>query len=227
MIAALERIAASLGSLETISNQLGGGGNSGGGIEPLANIPGLVRNDVPREALAYPRQSLFILHGLAQGKVRLDGRGINVTADVKDFSGRRIATRLVNASTSAHSAEELMRLPATPVVRKDEQNLVEEVAPTTTEKGVWTFADGSTITAIGKGTSHVWKQRDGSAVAADAANLVVTEGTGAFKGARGLVSLLGITYTAPGQASPFSTPGGAFGPQHSIEVFQLSMGEDI
>lgn len=212
VVAALDRIAGSLQCLDTICVQLGGGRTSGG---------------LPADARAYPRQNIFVAHGIARGKVRLDGRGINVTAEVFDLSGKPIATRVVNASTTARSAEELMRLPLTPKVLVEDQNPVEEIQPTTTEKGTWTFADGSTLTAIGKGISHVWMQRDGSQVAADAANLVVVDGSGTYQGARGVVSLLGITHTPAGEPSPFSTPGGPFGPQHSIEVFQLSMGADV
>lgn len=214
IVSVLERMAGSLKCLDTLCVQMGG--------HPADGSQG-----VPAEALAYPKQNIFILQGVAKGKVRLDGRGINVTAEVRDFSGRQVATRVVNATTSARSPEDLMRLPAVPRVFLEEQNPVEEIQPTTTEKGTWTFNDGSTITAIGKGISHVWKQRDGSQVAADAANLVVVDGTGEYKGARGVVSLLGITYTAANQPSPFSTAGAAFGPQHSVEVFQLSMGSEV
>jgi hypothetical protein len=208
LIGAANRIADSLGSVEKIAESLGGGGLL----------------SVAREAFAYPGEEIFILHGVANGKVRADGRGINVSADLWTMNGEHIATKVLNAQTSAKTMEDLLRVPANPKVDLEDQTPVEEIQPTTLKKAKWTFKDGSTITAIGKGVSHIWQLKDGSTVNADAALMIVTNGTGRYEGAQGIASTEGITFTPAGNPNPFANPGGPLRNQHTIEVFKLSRG---
>lgn len=231
----LEQIAHHLGALSSIAAALGAPGAGGAQSSTSYKKPGRtgpssvnwggLSASVPKNAFAYPGEEIFILQGVANGKVRANGRGINVSADLWTFDGEHVATKILNAETSAKTMEDLLRVPPTPRISLDDQNPVEEIQPTTLKKAQWTFNDGSSLTAIGKGVSHIWQLRDGSTVNADAALMVVTSGTGRFEGVQGIASTEGITYTPAGSPNPFANPGGPLRNQHTIEVFKLSLGE--
>lgn len=86
---------------------------------------------------------------------------------------------------------------------------VPHVKPLAYTKGIWVFDDDSSITAVGPALSHLMPLKDGNFLFAVTCAQVITNGTGRFKGARGLKTSLGSTLAKadlfdPANDKPFS-----------------------
>ncbi len=70
--------------------------------------------------------------------------------------------------------------------------------PSAQTKGIWAFADGSSITAVGPAMSTLTQLDDGSFLFMVATAQWITNGTGKYDGAYGLKSSLGSTHIPAG-----------------------------
>ncbi|MGH9723406.1 MAG: hypothetical protein ACRD8O_24620 [Bryobacteraceae bacterium] len=90
-------------------------------------------------------------------------------------------------------------------------------------KGTWTFADGSSITAVGPANLHVIVYVDGASQLWVSGNQVITNGTGRFAGARGTKTVGGSSWVPKGvplTASPEFMV-------RTLEVFRVIRAENI
>jgi hypothetical protein len=197
-----------------------------GRIADAVGRGGINSFDLPDAVRSAPQMEVFVLYGEADATVREDGRGINADADLFAFDGSKVARKVLNAMTTAKNLDEISRVPKSPQVNRFDEGAVENVEPTTLKKAVWTFEDGSTITAVGKGVSHGVRLADGGASLMDNAGMTITAGTGRYAGARGTVTTNGSSYFPPGTPTPLDNPGGEI-TQETIEVFKIFLKQDV
>jgi hypothetical protein len=102
---------------------------------------------------------------------------------------------------------------------------VDEVNILSYAKGIWTFGDGSSITAIGPANIHVIYYVDGSAQLWITGNQIITAGTGRYAGAQGLKTVGGSTWVPADKAGDLSKAG-TFS-ANTIEVFRVVAADSI
>src|SRR5262245_13682649 len=114
----------------------------------LGNLPGFTPTD--------GRMETFVRYAEGVGKVRPDGKGLSIAMNVFDTTGAPDGTQVCSGDVDgAESLEDLTEAPAHEAVKFGERGPITEVPVTTRCKATWTFQDGSTLSAIGKGTSHI------------------------------------------------------------------------
>lgn len=185
-----------------------------------------------------PRERVFTRYAEGIGSVREDGQGLSIAMNVYDEDGHADGTQICSGDITAKNLNELMRPPKNPDVRFGDPGPVTEVPVTARCKATWKFADGSSITAIGKGTSHLvpLNPADSSLPAgpgvvragllADRAALVITNGTGQYAGARGMVTINSSVFLPDLQKAPIGQPGAEVR-QKSIHQFSVVLGDDV
>jgi hypothetical protein len=193
-------------------------------------IPGYLQVD--------PREHSFQRFAEGVGRVRPDGKGLSLAMNTYDMAGNPDGQQICNGEVNASSVDQLMTPPASPTVVFSNTGPVPEIPVTTRCQATWRFADGSTITAIGKGTSHIVPLKTNVTSAAfgpsvsragvmkDAAIMVVTQGTGQYAGVRGHVTLDSSLDLPDLDNVPFGQPG-AIVHQKSLHTFRLFKQNDV
>jgi hypothetical protein len=181
----------------------------------------------PSSAKADSKEKVFIRFAEGEGEVRADGRGLSIKLDVVTPEGKRDGTQVCSGEvTGAKSLNDLVKVPTSPSVKFGDPGPIKEVPVTAICQATWSFKDGSTLTAIGKGTSSLVQLASGRAVLADKAALTITGGTGQYKGARGSVAINSTVTADSMKAIPFGQPGAAIN-QKSIELFRVFLRKDV
>lgn len=109
--------------------------------------------------------------------------------------------------------------PASPVPHMPEKEFT---------KGVWSFADGSEIYAVGPAQSHLIPFQDGSFLFMVTTGQTITEGTGRYKGCAGTKQATGTAFVPPGliQSGKFPSAGLEF-EARTIETFRIVKKQDL
>jgi hypothetical protein len=97
------------------------------------------------------------------------------------------------------SPQELFNRPNPPLPPLDEPvGPVQDVAPSAQTKAIWTFRDGSSITAVGPAMSHLIRLADNSHLFLVCCAQTITGGTGKYEGSSGLKTSMGSTHIPAG-----------------------------
>jgi hypothetical protein len=93
-------------------------------------------------------------------------------------------------------------------------------------KGIWTFADGSAVYAVGPARTHIVLLADGSLLFNVTTGQTITGGLGRYKDAYGVKQATGSGFVPSSivQAGQFPAPGYKF-IAHTIEVFRIFVPE--
>ena len=187
---------------------------------------------IPRVAHSNWREEVHVVYCVGKGKFSenpdfRERQLINLQMDMFDLNGKWVGYQLgVHESTS--TPEELLRVPPPPPGSMDVPSEVPGPPIKEWTKGVWTFADGSEVYAVGQAQSHLVPFRDGSFLFMVTPGQVITNGTGRYEGAHGTKQATGTTLIPPGriQSGQFPAPGKTFDAK-TIEVFRIVKRQDI
>jgi hypothetical protein len=100
---------------------------------------------------------------------------------------------------------------------------VPEPPPQAYTKGIWTFGDGSSLTAVGQAIVHAAKFQTADTNLWISANQLISNGSGKFEGAQGL-KIAGISVLVPSDKSLEEAESVAV---KTIEVFRVARKEFI
>jgi hypothetical protein len=153
---------------------------------------------------------------------------INLQMDGYDLNGNWVGYQL-GVHHSLSTPGEFVTTPPPP-----EGTFTDPASPVPTHhlneytKGVWTFADGSEIYAVGPAQSHLVPFKDGSFLFMVTTGQTITKGTGRYEGCAGIKEATGTTYIPPGliQSGNFPTAGLEFQAK-TIETFRIVKKNDI
>ncbi len=180
--------------------------------QPLTAFPVDARGDLLEE--------VFSVYNVGRGVFDETTGFINLQVDMFDFGGRWAGFQTgvhVNITPPPELPPKLLAVPELPpgdaVPRPD-------VAEWT--KGLFTFADGSSIVAQGPAWTHLVPLKDGAFLFMVTTAQIITKGTGLFEGVQGVKQGTGTTFVAPGlvQSGQFPAPGATF-TAHVIDTFRL------
>jgi hypothetical protein len=87
-------------------------------------------------------------------------------------------------------------------------------------KAIWTFGDGSSVTAVGPANLHLVRYNDGSQIFLVSVAAIITNGTGRYEGAYGVKTALGSTHIPHGMEL-FKLPKGFKFGARTIETFRI------
>lgn len=169
---------------------------------------------------------LFVRYSEGTGRfLRRDGRDyILLTMDMKRFDGAPDGSFQGLLFTRPLDPAALMQPPAPPPGPIDQPSPFDTVPPAGSSKGTWTFADGSSLTALGPGIVTLVPLANGSFAFLLAGMAIVSNGSGRFAGARGIKNTLGLTIID--DPTSFGKPGSSFRGQ-TVEVFQVVKAADV
>jgi len=163
-----------------------------------------------------PAETVMVVAGGLDGKVRADGRGFNANGPLFDASGGQVGNLVISWETLAQSKEDLLTSPTPPVVSLDERGPLPRSTPLTLAQAKFTLNDGSTLTAVGSGFSRLVPS---VGLIDDVVTLRVSQGTGQFAGKSGLISVSGSVAT---HGQEFFGNAGAQATQHVVATIRLS-----
>lgn len=187
--------------------------------------------EIPQIAKSNWREELIVAYCVGKGKFS-EGTDftpqkqyINLQMDMYDLNGKWLGYQLgVHESTS--TKQDLLNVP--PMPTSMDSPPVQELPVKEWTKGVWTFADGSEIFAVGSAQSHLIPYKDGSFLFMVTTGQIITKGSGRYEGAYGTKQATGTAYVPPGliQSGKFPSPGLDFDAK-TIEVFRIVKAQDI
>lgn len=152
---------------------------------------------------------------------------INLLMDVYDLNGNWIGTQ-EGVHLSHSTAADLLAVPP-PTQDPFDQPDSPVPQPPAKEwtKGRWTFADGSSVLAVGPARSRLVPFKDGSFLFMVATGQTITSGTGRYEGCAGTKQATGTAFVPAGLIpGKFPVAGMTFEAK-TIEVFRLVKSRDI
>jgi len=156
-----------------------------------------------------------------------DVQYINLQMDMFDVSGKWLGFQL-GVHESHATSEDPLSVP--PLAAPYDQPPVPHPDGATKEwtKGVWTFADGSEIYAVGPAWSHLVPFKDGSFLFMVTTGQTIVKGTGRYEGAHGIKEATGTALVPAGliQSGKFPAPGLQF-TARTLEVFRIIKKQDL
>ena len=217
VIAALDRIAEKIG------------GNLDGLDKIAASLGGMFH--VPHAAYSDPgREEVIIRYTVGTGEFSKDRKYNVLRMKMFKMNGEEDGTHdgvwepqhvdLTTPDGQQEAVELLMSRPKPPQGPLDRpEGPIEHIPIRAYTKAIWTFGDGSSITAVGPANLHLAGFKDGSSIFLVSVAAIVTNGTGKYEGAYGVKTALGSTFVPQG-VNLFDPPGGKFGAV-TVETFRV------
>jgi hypothetical protein len=191
--------------------------------------------ELPRVAHSSWREEVIVVYCVGKGKFSVPPdfdqnlQYINLQMDVYDLlSGRWLGYQL-GVHVSRSTPEDLLRVPPPPSGAFDDPaSQVPHLPVKEYTKGVWTFADGSEIYAVGPAQSHLVPFNDGSFLFMVTTGQTITSGSGRYKDCAGVKQATGTAFIPAGliQSGRFPAPGLEFEAK-TIETFRIVKKQDV
>jgi hypothetical protein len=145
---------------------------------------------------------------------------ITLNMTMYDLDGKAIGTQH-GVHESLSDLPYMLTTPPTPAPMFDEPPVPAQVAQEWT-KGIWTFADGSAVYAVGPARTHIVPFLDGSLLFYVTTGQTITGGIGRYQNAYGVKQATGSAFIPAStvQSGQFPAPGFKF-EAHTIEVFRI------
>lgn len=180
------------------------------------------------------REELIVVYCVGQGKfssppnLTPDTAYINLLMDMYDLNGNWLGTQ-EGVHLSHSTQEDLLAVPP-PTEGPFDQPDSPVPQPPAKEwtKGKWTFADGSSILAVGPARSRLVPFKDGSYLFMVTTGQTITSGTGRYEGCGGTKQATGTTLVPAGliQSGEFPSAGMTFEAK-TVEVFRIVRKRDV
>ena len=197
--------------------------------------------EIPRDAHSDWREEVYVVYYVGKGtfssppdfvwdpKHNHFDFYINLLMDGYDILTGKWVGFQQGVHHSLATVDDFLSVPPTPEGGFDDPfSSVPQTAVKEYTKGVWTFADGSEIFAVGPAQSHLVPFADGSFLFMVTTGQTITEGTGRYKGCEGMKQATGTAFVPPGliQSGKFPSPGLEF-EARTIETFRIVKRQDL
>ena len=181
-------------------------------------------NSVSWRAKADSREVVLTRYTKGTGKFSADKRFIALTMTMYEIDDTEDGYHEGVWEAQFKTPEELLVRPQNPLGSWNEPLGPVEAAPIVAQtKGIWSFGDGSAITAVGPAISHLVPLNDGTFLFLVSCAQTITNGTGRFEGAGGLKTSLGSTHVREN----LFAPGDVSFEAQTIDTFRIMPGEFI
>ncbi|HXD33085.1 MAG TPA: hypothetical protein VN643_18330 [Pyrinomonadaceae bacterium] len=175
---------------------------------------------VPAGAISDPREKVIIRYTEGTGEFSADMKYNVLRMHMFKMDGERDGTHDGVWEPQLPPAE-LSKRPKPPKGPLDKpEGPVEHVAVRAYTKAIWTFGDGSSLTAVGPAMLHLVEFNDDSHIFLVSVSAIITNGTGRYQGAYGVKTALGSTFVPKGVDMFNLKPGQTFGAR-TVETFRV------
>jgi hypothetical protein len=179
-----------------------------------------VSPDAPDAAKSDPREELLIRYTVGTGEFDKD----------KKYNVLRMKMyKLDGTPDGSHDGvwqplikpQDLPKRPDPPKPPLDKpEGPIEHIPIRAYTKAIWTFGDGSSVTAVGPATLHLVKFNDDSHIFLVSVSSIITNGEGRYEGAYGVKTALGSTFVPKG-VDMFNLPPGQKFEARTVETFRI------
>jgi hypothetical protein len=182
---------------------------------------------LPRETKGLQMEEVILVYCVGQGTFSEDSgpdhAQINLMMDMYDFHGNWVGFQQ-GVHVSDSTPADLLTTPPPPPAPFNQPSPVPRQTVKEWTKGIWTFADGSSVYAVGPAQSHLVPFKDGSFLFMVTTSQVLAGGTGRYEGCVGIKNATGTTHVPAGllQSGKFPTPGLQF-TARTIETFRIAL----
>jgi len=198
-----------------------------------ANLPpgSATVNMPPRDAVGLWMEEALLVYCVGEGTFSDDTTPtratINLMMDIYDFTGRWIGYQQ-GVHLSFATAQDLFTTPPPPPPPFDAPSPVPTQDVKEWTKGLWSFADGSAVYAVGPAQSHLVPLKDGSFMFMVTTGQVLAGGIGRYKDCVGIKSATGSVHVPAGllQSGKFPSPGLKF-QARTVENFRIGLKEYV
>lgn len=182
--------------------------------------------DAPGAARSDPREEVLIRYTVGTGEF---------SKDMKYNVLRMKMYKLNGEEDGSHDGvweplikpEDLYKRPSPPKGPLDKpEGPIEHIPIRAFTKAIWTFGDGSSVTAVGPATLHLVKFDDGAQIFLVSVSSIITNGEGRYEGAYGVKTALGSTFVPKG-AQLFNLPPGTKFEARTVETFRIIKAEHM
>lgn len=150
-------------------------------------------------AQAAPAEQVLVRYTRGTGRFSEDKRYIQLDMQMSDPDGRPDGWHRGVWERLFETPEEILAVPPQPQRPfSDPVGPIPALKPQAATEGIWTFGDGSSITAVGPAMSTLTPLEDGSFLFMVATMQWITNGAGRYAGAQGVKSSLGSTHIPAG-----------------------------
>jgi hypothetical protein len=177
-------------------------------------------------AKADTREHVLMRYCTGRGRFSQDKKFINLQLQMFDPYGQPDGRQEGVWQALFTDPQQLFAVPPQPQRQYDVPvGPIPVLQPAANTKGIWTFGDGSSLTAVGPAMTTLTRLDDGSLLFMVSTMQWITNGTGRWAGAQGLKSSLGSTQV-PAGVDPFS-PGFVDFYATTIDTFRVMPGQWI
>jgi len=196
------------------------------GFDKLAAAFGGGGTEVPDAARSDPREEVLVRYTVGTGEF---------SNDMKYNVLRMRMFKMDGEPDGSHDGvwepllppQELRKRPKPPKPPLDEpKGPIEHIPIRAYTKAIWTFGDGSSVTAVGPANLHLVKFDDDSQIFLVSVAAIITNGTGKYDGAYGVKTALGSTFIPKG-VDMFNLPPGTRFEARTVETFRIVRAEDV
>lgn len=215
-----------IGAIDRLAQEVGANRNAL--IDALgriaANFGGMF--EVPRAAASDPREEILIRYTVGTGEFSEDKKFNVLRMEMFKMNGERDGSHDGVWEPQVPPAE-LDKQPNRPQGRLDRpEGPVEHIPIRAYTKAIWSFGDGSSVTAVGPANLHLVRLTDDSQIFLVSVAAIITNGTGRYEDAYGVKTALGSTFVPKG-TDMFNLPrGNKFGAV-TVETFRIIKASDV
>jgi hypothetical protein len=209
---------------------MGRGGNMSStvieALDRIANNIGGHTWPIPSGAISDPREKVIIRYTEGTGEFSADGKYNVLRMKMFKMNGEPDGTH-DGVWEPQLPPQELSKRPKPPKPPLDRpEGPIDHVAVRAYTKAIWTFGDGSSITAVGPAMLHLVEFSDESHIFLVSVAAIITNGTGTYEGAYGVKTALGSTFVPKGVDMFHMKPGQKFGAR-TVETFRVVTAENL
>ena len=211
-----------ISALDRIAEKIGGSVDS---LQQIASSIGGMLN-VPHAAYSDPREEVLLRYTVGTGEFSADHKYNVLRMKMYKMNGDEDGSHDGVWEPQGNDFKAFFDRPQPPQGPLDlPAGPIEHVAPRAYTKAIWTFGDGSSVTAVGPAMLHFVKFKDDSIIFLVSVAAIITNGTGKYQGAYGVKTALGSTFVPKG-VDMLNPPGGKFGAV-TVETFRIIRAEHI
>lgn len=196
-------------------------------ISPGATCPGqVISTTTSQPPISDPREEVIIRYTIGNGEFSRDMKYNVLRMKMYKPTGELDGTH-DGVWEPQLPPDELYKRPGPPEGPLDRpEGPVEHIPIRAYTKAIWTFGDGSSLTAVGPANLHLVRLVDGAQLFLVSVAAIITNGTGRYEGAYGVKTALGSTLVPKG-AELFNLPPGFKFDAVTVETFRVIKANNV
>jgi hypothetical protein len=181
----------------------------------------------PPAVYSDPREEVLVRYTVGTGEFSADMKHNVLRMKMFKMNGEPDGSHDGVWEPQVHTEAELLQRPPKPTGPLDKpEGPIEHIKIRAYTKAIWTFGDGSSVTAVGPANLHLVRFTDEHKIFLVSVAAIITNGTGRYDGAYGVKTALGSTFV-PKDLDLFQLPAGFRFQARTVETFRIVRAKDV